>query len=220
MRRYASKRSYVWSANIAYSVGLIASDGCLQKDGRHIDLTSTDTEQLTNFSLALGRDFYIGEKSSGGGRTAYRIQFGDVAYYDFLLQVGLTPAKSKTIGALDIPDAYYADFLRGLFDGDGSVHGYMDPRWRSSFMFYVSFASASLCFIDFLRMSNSRLVGNLGQGSVRNSTRSLSLAYAKAESHRLFSYMYYDTNCISLKRKRDKLSAFVQKDLADIIARQ
>lgn len=217
--RYLSKRSYAWSANIAYSVGLIASDGCLQKDGRHVDLTSKDFEQLLNFSEALGRDMKIGRKSSGAGRFGYRIQFSDVAYYDFLLAVGLTPAKSKTLGALTIPDEFYADFLRGLFDGDGSTYGYMDPRWRSSFMFYTQFASASPGFIEYIQRANLRLVSDLTKGSVHDTSGALSLSYAKADSHKLFKYMYYDNNCLSLARKKLKLTSFVYKDRIGIITK-
>ena len=42
-----------WSPNFAYAIGLIATDGCLYKDGRHISLTSLDLEQLHNFNKAL-----------------------------------------------------------------------------------------------------------------------------------------------------------------------
>jgi intein-encoded DNA endonuclease-like protein len=211
--RYLYKRSYTWSPAIAYAVGLITSDGCLQKDGRHIDLTSVDTEQLKNFSLALGRDMFIGTKSSGGGRIGYRIQFSDVAFYDFLIKIGLTPNKSKTIGILDIPDVYYPDFLRGLFDGDGTTYGYMDPRWRSSFMFYVAYTSASPDFIDYLRRTNSRLIG-VSQGSVRPGKGAQSLCYAKQDSHKLSDYMYYEGHDLCLTRKKLKLAAFVFQDKA------
>ncbi len=40
---------YRWNANLAYAVGLIAADGCLSKDGRHIILVSKDIEQLLDF---------------------------------------------------------------------------------------------------------------------------------------------------------------------------
>lgn len=215
--RYAARRFYNWSSSIAYSVGLMASDGCLQQNGRHLDLTSKDIEQLTNFSLALGRDMKISRKNSGAGKYSHRIQFSDVAYYDFLLAVGLTPLKSKTLGPLHIPDEFYADFLRGLFDGDGSAYGYMDPRWRSSFMFYITFTSASPFFIDYLRRNNARLILGLSVGSVHQASRALSLSYAKADSHLLFRFMYHDSNCLSLTRKKLKLAAFVQKDRPDII---
>ena len=97
MRRYRQKRFYEWSNNMAYLVGLIASDGCLYDDGRHIELTSVDIEQLENFCTALGRDVKISKKISGLKRNAYRVQFSDVALYDFLQLTGITSSKSKTI---------------------------------------------------------------------------------------------------------------------------
>jgi hypothetical protein len=33
-----------WNANLAYAIGLIATDGCLSSDGLLIDLTSKDRE--------------------------------------------------------------------------------------------------------------------------------------------------------------------------------
>ena len=42
-----------WSPNLSYAVGLLASDGCLLGDGRHIDLTSKDKEQILNFQRKI-----------------------------------------------------------------------------------------------------------------------------------------------------------------------
>ena len=42
-----------WSSDMAYAVGLMATDGHLSIDGRHLDLTSKDVEQLENFKKAL-----------------------------------------------------------------------------------------------------------------------------------------------------------------------
>lgn len=207
--RYHAKRHYAWSANIAYCVGLMTSDGCLQRDGRHLDITSVDYEQLVNFRVALGRpDLHISRKLSGSDRLAYRIQFSDVVFYDFLVKLGLTPAKSKTIGRLDIPPQYYSDFLRGLFDGDGTVYGYRDSRWKSSYMFYTGFASASSPFLEYIRDTNSKLL-HIGNGSVRNSARAACLYYAKNDSLKLYAAMYADPACICLSRKRDKLTSFI-----------
>ena len=61
------------------------------------------------------------------------------------------PAKTKIISALKIPKEYFFDFLRGHFDGDGTFYSYWDPRWRSSFMFYTEFISASKKHIDWIR---------------------------------------------------------------------
>ncbi len=114
-----------WSPNFAYAIGLIATDGCLSKDGRHIILVSKDVDQLNNFKSCLSLENKIGTTVSGyNGKSYTRIQFGDVLLYKFLLSIGLTPAKSKTIGKLKIPEIYFFDFLRGVLDGDGYAYSY------------------------------------------------------------------------------------------------
>ena len=42
-----------WSADFAYALGLLVTDGSLSKDGRHICFTSTDLEQIKNYTKAL-----------------------------------------------------------------------------------------------------------------------------------------------------------------------
>jgi len=211
--RYKSKNTYTWSPAIAYSVGLIASDGCLYKDQRHISLVSVDMEILTNFSKSLGKDFTISNYNTGHdvGADAYRIQIGDVAYYDFLLGNGITPAKSKTIGKLLVPDDYYADFLRGEFDGDGSIWGYWDPRWRSSLMYYTQFTSASFVFLAWLQYQNSRLIGTT-LGEIYKGKKAISLKYAKSDSQKIFKFMYYSLDSLKLTRKYNKFVAFLKMD--------
>ncbi|MFO0971315.1 MAG: hypothetical protein U0520_03135 [Candidatus Saccharimonadales bacterium] len=209
--RYAKKRTYSWSGPIAYSVGLIASDGCLQKDGRHIDLTSKDTIQLSNFSQALEKNLVIKPKFNGMGQESYRVQLSDVAYYDFLLAAGLTPAKSHTLGSLRIPDAYYPDFLRGVFDGDGTVYAYHDQRWKNSFMYYIGICSASKEFLTYLKEMNCRVLGTKG-GSIRHNAKASILAYAKKDSYLLHEAMYSHAGFYFLPRKRKKLEDFIIQD--------
>lgn len=37
-----------WNENFAYAIGLIVTDGSLSIDGRHINFTSKDLEQIQN----------------------------------------------------------------------------------------------------------------------------------------------------------------------------
>lgn len=209
----ANPRAIVWSPNFAYCIGLIASDGCLSKDNRHIDFTSKDYELAKIFRDILKPNVMIGQKLNGQGFSAHRVQFGDVVLYDFLMGIGLTPNKSKTIGKLLIPDAYYADFLRGCFDGDGTSYGFWDRRWRSSFMYYLLLASASKPFLEWIREQNTRLFG-LSEACIRDgaNSRAYSLAYAKQDSKILFSHLYYSNHIPYLQRKYDKILAFFETD--------
>jgi hypothetical protein len=45
-----------WSSNFAYAIGLIASDGCLPKDGSHISFHSKEVELINKFKYALNLD--------------------------------------------------------------------------------------------------------------------------------------------------------------------
>lgn len=199
-----------WSADFAYAIGLIATDGCLSKDGRHIDFTSKDKEQLINFCDALKIDTKITYKLSGVGEKYGRIQFGDVLFYNFLVSIGLTTSKSKTLSKLKIPQKYYYDFIRGCFDGDGSFHSYFDPRWKSSFMFYISFVSASKNFIDWIRKENQKLCGVVGHMGKDAKVSTYQLKYAKKESLELIRKMYYNEQIICLGRKKKKILKALQ----------
>lgn len=62
-----------WSENFAYAIGLIATDGCVSRNGRHVDLTSKDIEQLKNFNHCLGITSKISKKKSGSGVYTSRV---------------------------------------------------------------------------------------------------------------------------------------------------
>lgn len=215
-----------WSANFAYAVGLITSDGCLSKDGRHIDFTSKDLEQIVNFKKILNLRTNIDFKSSGRGqedRLYYRIQFGDVKLYRFLLSIGITPRKSKTLGSVKVPARYFRDYLRGHFDGDGSTNSYWDPRWKSSFMLYLDFATASSAYAQWLskRIRDLFNIGGSIQRSInKNGVRFYQVRYAKYASLKLINKIYYKKGLICLKRKQFKIwrsLAIIAKQNADVV---
>lgn len=177
-----------------------------------MSLTTKDLEQANNFIKCLELTVSIGRKASGvtPEKKYYHVQFGDVLFYRFLESIGLTPAKSRTLGPLVIPRKYFFDFLRGHFDGDGTFYSYMDPRWRSSFMFYTVFTSGSKAHIDWLRKVILSLVGIKGHVTGNNKNRRVyQLKYAKAESLQLLPKMYYDSDVVCLTRKRVKIEKAV-----------
>lgn len=211
MSRYAFKKQYSWNNDISYLTGLIAADGCLINNRRHLNLTSKDKELINLTQSILNMNVKVAIKKSGYGSVGYHLQFSNVSLYDFFLSAGLTPAKSLTIGKISVPDKYYADFLRGYFDGDGSVHGFWDTRWINSLMYYTEFASASNEFLSWLRSQNSRLV-KTSEGRIKHSRGANAASYAKADSRLLFKFMYYDTKVPMLTRKYIKFVQFLETD--------
>ncbi len=199
-----------WTNNLAYIVGLLTTDGNLSKDGRHISFTSKDIQLIKTFKKCLGIKNKIGLKTSGFSDKKYpHIQFGDITFYKWLMEIGLTPHKSKTLGELKIPDKYFFDFLRGHFDGDGCCYSYWDKRWHSSFMFYLNFISASEKHVLWLKYKIEKLLKikvilRTEKGPI------YAIRFAKTDSRILISKMYYKKNLPCLLRKYKKVNKILK----------
>ncbi len=208
-----------WSPSFAYAIGVIASDGNLSRDGRHISFKSAEEELIEKFKVALNIESKIG-KSARGGETRkkyYYTDFSDVIFYKFLNAIGLTPAKSRTMARLDIPHAHFADFLRGFFDGDGTFYSYWDKRWPNSLVYRLSFAAANPDFVLWLKNRLSELYQV--KGFIRKGDGVFNLNYVKGDSENLFKVMYYKEELLFLVRKYNKMREVIAKNTLLRVAR-
>lgn len=204
------KREIHWDRDLAYAIGLIATDGCLSNDGRHIDLTSKDIEQIINFknSLKLTNKIGIKYRSADHSNSYFHVQFGDVILYEFLLEIGLTPNKSKTIGELKIPQEFFFDFLRGCIDGDGNVNIAKHPE-SSKLQLRLRLSSASLVFLRWIEKEVRRSLDiQNGTWVDFNQKREFILVFGKSISIRLIELIYHDEVKYFLTRKRNLLEQF------------
>ncbi|MHB8710328.1 MAG: LAGLIDADG family homing endonuclease [Minisyncoccota bacterium] len=200
------RKEVIWSPELAYAIGLIATDGSLSTSGRHVNLTSKDRPQLKTFLKCIGRsDVRIAKKKGSYRPFITYVQIGDVVLYRFLRSIGLTTNKTKSIGVLAIPDKYMFDFLRGHHDGDGSFYSYFDPRWRNSFMFYLQFISASPAHVYWIRETLERLLRVRGHITTSQNTSVVQLKYAKRETLLILKKLYPYPDVVCLKRKRLKI---------------
>jgi hypothetical protein len=191
-----------WRPELAYAVGLITADGSLSKDGRHIDFTSKDVDQIETYLRCLEiEDIKIGQKYSGGGNREvyYRAQFGDVLFYTWLQDIGLSSNKSLIINSLKIPNKYFFDFVRGEWDGDGTVYCRKDFRWKDSYIVCISFASGSEDFLTWLHEEINIRLGTTGH--IYSGKRVLQLRYGRKDSRKLFDAMFYEDGLPHLHRK-------------------
>ena len=208
-----------WSPETAYVVGLIATDGNLSGNGRSVSITSKDLDLLETVRACLGLRTEMSPVKGGYGTTCYRVQWSDRRFYRWLLGIGLTPAKSLTLGPLDIPDEYFADFLRGCIDGDGSIVTYVDryntpksPAYVYTRLF-VSIVSASPRFVEWMQTRIQSLRGLSGSLMIRRSAGRRDmwcLRYAKRESLAVLRWIYYAPELASLGRKRDIAAPFLR----------
>lgn len=202
-----------WSPDFSYAIGLITTDGNLSGDKRHINMTSKDEEMILNFKKCLNLKNKIGRKARGGSkiRKYFVVQFGDRNFYDFLLSIGLTPAKSKTLGSLKIPIEYFQDFLRGCIDGDGNIDIHKHPESRH-LQLRIRIYSASPPFLEWIKGEVAKNFGiKKGWIEIKNDGRSAHvLSYGKADSIKILKLMYYEKSITYLKRKYLKAEQFMR----------
>ena len=122
-----------WSREMAYVLGVIFTDGNLlpgrerdskyRSPGSRVSIAQKEPELLEKVLALMECDakVYRG-KQSLTGNPIHQFNILSEELYDDLLNLGLTPRKSRTIQFPKIPEPYVRHFIRGCWDGDGSVY--------------------------------------------------------------------------------------------------
>lgn len=214
MGKIKPEQKFPWTPQLAYAIGLLATDGNLSKDGRHITMRSSDPDLLQAFISCLKLESKIIQSFNNGfaKKASYRVQFSDTRFYRWLLIIGLFPAKTYTLGEIKVPDQYFRDFLRGHLDGDGSVYTYIDKynfyknRNYINQRVYVKFISASQIHINWLYNTLNRISGikgtiNSTKPHIVNHVPIWGIKFSKKESIKILTWIYYQPDLPSLQRK-------------------
>lgn len=119
----------------AYWLGFIYADGFIQSKRKHnsrkmgISLAIKDRGHLVKLNECLESSVpvkeYVQTTGYSVGSTYCRVLYASEKLTDDLMRYGVFENKTDILDAPpDIPKQYIKDFIRGYFDGDGSV-------WRS-----------------------------------------------------------------------------------------
>ena len=205
---YKVRRSPIWewTPDVAYAVGLLATDGNLSPSGRHLSVSSAEPEVLETFLRCVDRRAKIGKVKGGYGTRGLRVQIGDVGLYRWLQSIGLTPRKSFTLGPIQVPDDLLAHFLRGLIDGDGSIidstyDGTGKAKGGRYRTLLVRFNTASREHAEWVR---ERIQARFAlSGGLWCEDGMYQLTYSKEASLRLLPLLYPDPAVPCIQRKRE-----------------
>lgn len=182
-----------------YLAGLVATDGCLSKSRRHVTLIAKEREFLEMIRDRCRITNKVCEHFNGRGQLSHGINICSRSYWDELARIGLTPAKSKTLGALNVPDAMLPDFFRGVVDGDGSIRRWIHAG-NGGEQWSLRIYSASAPFLEWLMESLTRLVGI--KGRIHHGHDSVwVLKYGKLAAQQALR-VCYDEKVPALERKR------------------
>jgi len=191
-----------WSPEMAYVFGLIITDGCVS-DAGVISLCINDRDLLEKVKKALRSGHKI--TPSRHQKGLYYFHFAREKLVADLAKLGVLPRKSLTVKFPQIPEKYLVDFIRGVFDGDGSV--FFDKR-RLKFPLQTNFVSGSEAFIEGLQKTLEEHLGMPKRIIYKQKTKngwSHKLVYAHKDSIKLFDILYKNAqNGLFLERKYNR----------------
>lgn len=202
-----------WSLEMAYVLGLIITDGCIAREGS-ISLSMNDREVLEKVKLVIRSEHPITASKHQPG--LYHFHFAREGMVNDLAKLGIGPKKSLVVKFPQIPDVFMADFIRGVFDGDGSVFFVRDSQ---RYPIRTKFCSGSRDFIIGLEISLQKLGlprRNIYEQRTKNGMYYM-IKYGHRDSQELFNVLYKNyPNIPFLERKYNKFIDGFKRSAEDV----
>lgn len=181
--------------NMAYILGFLAADGNVSEKGNRIQsqLSEKDREHLEKIHQEIGGSDVYTYLSNG---------FKCCGWYCFSAQIKKDLAKygiiSHKTGKITIPKnlnkIYWKDFIRGYFDGDGSI--FKDERGIR-----LSITSANK---EILEDINKYFKENqIKPSKIYADHNNVCIKFRNQASIDIYNLLYYD-ECLCLNRKKEK----------------
>jgi hypothetical protein len=209
-RRHDFNHNYFQSIDTeekAYWLGFIMADGCVYKgsDGRsyrlQINLQGKDRQVLELFQKAIGSNYKISDKKVGNADVSQLKVNSTIMCMD-LVNLGVVPRKSLVCKMPDLDHKMVPHFIRGLFDGDGCISGYIRADSPNKKVWSFSLAGSQHILDDIMKEFTKIDIKAAIYPFKRS--KAVSLESSSRESLlKIYNFIYKDAS-IFLSRKKDK----------------
>jgi len=177
-----------WNEDMAYVLGYWFADGCIGVwgGGYRFTITSNDLEHLKKIQNIMGSNHKLKPRRDDKSHT---LTIGCKEIYNDIIKLGGCERKSLVAEFPDVPEEYLRHFIRGNFDGDGSIYfrtNSDEPR--------ISFVGSE----SFIKTLNNKLPYHSKIEKVHENTHNIRFICEYAQD--ILKLMYEDCN-IYLERK-------------------
>ena len=210
-RKYLVNDNYfdIENERMAYLLGFLASDGTVRKNSNEIklSLSSIDKDILLEFQKEVGgrpvKDYLTQEgfETSTWAFTSEHIK-------KKLAEYNIVPQKTFTFSfPKNLDKKYWRDFIRGYFDGDGSI----SSAGSSAIRFQICSVTKEVLetIVDFFEEKG------ISRACIMQTQRVHTLyyfQYSSVPTRQIYDILYYD-NCWCLSRKREKYEQLLTRNL-------
>lgn len=209
IRKYKCNEDYfekIDSKEKSYWLGLLYADGYVRKrkqsDGKHkqggivgISLKNGDEYLLEKLIIDLESTYKL-KKQIKDKFLSYKLEVNSSKMVNDLINLGCTPNKSLKLLPPNLADEFISHFIRGYFDGDGSIGRY-DGRLKFSLLGTNELLTWILKFFKNKGMKTTPKISkkkNIHQFQVNS----------KSDIELIEKILYYSSNNHQLKRKKEK----------------
>lgn len=208
------------SKDKAYFLGFIYADGFITKPshGQNIlGLTLAEIEPIDKFKKYIQTNKKVGyyKKTSSYSNKSYeyKLALNSDKLVSDIEKLGVIERKTLTLTFPNLREDLIPHFIRGYFDGDGSVFLHKDSREEYS---YNEYLGINICGTKEFLIALTKHLPFLEEGQCiykeeRKETNCWNLKMASnIRSLELYHYMYKDCNDLYLSRKREKFENFIR----------
>lgn len=196
-----------WSPDMAYTLGFVAADGNICHSGRSFTLhiASDDLDVIEKIKIAMQYLGPVHQKSRPNQKISYSLRICDQKIFTDLEKLGITERKSLTLSPTGVPKSFVVDFLRGFFDGDGTVYirNHKYPSKLAVIFYTASFPMAEFVYINMQKLLGNLYNGNVQKRSAKRGTPYYSIGLGHKASIKLYS-IFYTHATIYMERKFQK----------------
>ena len=179
-----------------YWFGFLMADGYNNEKKRVVALrlSGVDTSHILKFQESISTNAPVKEFISNS-RLFGMLDICSKKLSEDLAKLGCVQAKTKILTFPTVPDIYQKDFIRGYFDGDGSIcqsktASCMDIAGTKEFLLDCQKILMRECALNLTKLNPVSSIFTLRYGG-------------NIQLKRIYDYFYYP-GCIKLDRKYDK----------------
>ena len=218
-----------WSPAMAYVLGVIYTDGNIMA-GKLRNPSSGYSNTISRLTISQKEPELLEkvlnlmncqttllkrQRKSYGGRVSgetYYFHINNETIFEDLLKLGVVPNKSKVVTFPDIPEICVRHFIRGCWDGDGSVYmsgGKLQASFVSGSKEFIERLNTELFLLGIVKATKEKKYGSLFKMPLAvhkdKRSRSYSIKLRSSENMEIFYKYLYDGVDASmyLTRKRD-----------------
>jgi hypothetical protein len=200
-----------WTEESAYILGFWFADGCIVFSRRKYNiykrwhLINTDEQIMNDIGNIVKHDPILRLPKNKRHKILYKIQVNSQKLFDFCFNlVGSTQKSDHELELPEVPDHLFHHFVRGFFDGDGSIcvkhyktrHGKLVEALQTSFT--AGLATGS--FLEKLRDRIREFIP-IGLKKINIGKTNKKLVFNQYDSMLLCEWIYQNTT-INMSRKK------------------